>query len=351
MTNDMKSPKRPKKLLMAALPVALVLVGGYAWLGAGRYEETENASVRQARISVVPELSGRVTEVFVHDNQMIQKGAALFQIDPESYKFALAQSDAALAQAKIGVEQLRASYRVALSKVSQAADEADYLRSELDRQSNLTKRGAATDSSLDKARYASSAANEALLAAKQGVTAALAALGGDAEIKTAEHPSVQAAQVARDKAAWQLDQTIVHAPADGLIYQAASFKPGQFATAGASAFTLVETGDTWIEANFKETQLTNIAPGQTASIELDIFPDRELRAVVEAVGAGTGAEFALLPAQNATGNWVKVTQRVPVRLRLLPEEDMTGLRAGLSAKVTVDTDHETRLDELVAKAE
>lgn len=351
MTNEMTSPKRPKKLLMASVPILIVLGGAYAWLGAGRYEITENAAIRQARISVVPDLSGRVTEVFVRDNQTITKGAPLFQIDPEIYKFALQQSDAALAQAKIGVEQLRAGYKVAMSKVTLAADEADYLRGELARQSNLTKRGAATDSALDKARYASNAADEALAAAKQGVEAALAALGGDAEIKTAEHPSVQAAQVARDKAAWQMDQTIVRAPADGLIYQASSFKPGQFATAGASAFTLVETGDTWIEANFKETQLTNITPGQAATIELDIFPDRDFKAVVEAVGAGTGAEFALLPAQNATGNWVKVTQRVPVRLRLLDGEDMTGLRVGLSAKVTVDTDHKTRLDELVTKAE
>lgn len=351
MTTEIKSSKRPNKLLMASVPALIVVVGAYVWLGAGRYETTENAAVRQARISVVPDLSGRVTQVFVHDNQTITKGAPLFQIDPEMYKFALQQSDAALAQSIIGVEQLRAAYKVAVSKVALAGDEADYLRGELTRQTNLTKRGAASDSALDKARYASIAADEANAAAEQGVGAALAALGGDADIKTAEHPSVQSAQVARDKAAWQLGQTIVRAPADGLIYQASSFKPGQFATAGTSAFTLVETGDTWIEANFKETQLTHITPGQIAEIELDIFPDRELKAVVEAVGAGTGAEFALLPAQNATGNWVKVTQRVPVRLRLLEGDDLTGLRAGLSAKVKVDTDHKTRLDTLVLKAE
>jgi membrane fusion protein (multidrug efflux system) len=232
-----------------------------------------------------------------------------------------------------------------------AEDEADYLRSEYARQTNLTKRGAASDSALDKARYSSSAADEALAAAKQGVEAALAALGGDAQIKTAEHPSVQAAQVARDKAAWQLEQTIVRAPADGLIYQASSFKPGQFATAGSSAFTLVETSDTWIEANFKETQLTNMSIGQAAEIEFDAFPGRTLSAVVAAIGAGTGAEFSVLPAQNATGNWVKVTQRVPVRLHVLADEDVSDLRIGLSAHVTVDTDHKTRLDELVAKAE
>ena len=348
---DTKPSKRPNKLLLAALPVALVLGGTYAWLSAGRYEATENAAIQQARISVAPDLSGRVTEVFVHDSEIVTKGEPLFRIDPESYQFALAQADAALAQAQIGVEQLRAAYRVAKAQVTLAQDEADYLRGELDRQTSLTKRGAASDSSLDKARYAANAANETLAAAKQGVEAALAALGGDAEIKTEDHPSVRAAQVARDKAAWQLEQTTVRAPADGLVYQASSFKPGKFAAAGSAAFTLVETDDTWIEANFKETQLTNIAAGQTAEIELDIFPDREFKAVVEAIGAGTGAEFSLLPAQNATGNWVKVTQRVPVRLRLVDGSDTQGLRAGLSAHVTVDTAHQTKLGELVAKAE
>jgi membrane fusion protein (multidrug efflux system) len=346
-----KSSKRPNKALMAALPVALIVGGAYMWLSAGRFESTENAAVQQARISVAPQLSGRVTEVFVGDNQMVEKGAPLFRIDPESYKFALAQADAALAQAQIGVEQLRAAHRLAETQVTLARDEAAYLKTEFTRQTNLTQRGAASDSSLDKARYASAAADEALAAAQQGVQAALAALGGDADIKTENHPTVRAAQVARDQAAWQLDQTLVRAPTDGLVYQASSFKPGQFASTGSSAFTLVETADTWIEANFKETQLTNIEIGQTAEVEFDIFPDRHFDAVVDAIGAGTGAEFSLLPAQNATGNWVKVTQRVPVRLRLIDGAATAGLRTGLSAHVTVDTTHDSKLGALIAKAE
>jgi membrane fusion protein (multidrug efflux system) len=140
----------------------------------------------------------------------------------------------------------------------------------------------------------------------------------------------------------------VKAPADGVVYKADSFKPGQFVAAGSPLFTLVETGDTWIEANFKETQIGQMAPGQRATVEFDTFPGRDYTATIEAVGAGTGAEFSILPAQNATGNWVKVTQRVPVRLRLEPGADLAGLRAGLSAAVTVDTHADTRLDTLIS---
>lgn len=343
--------KKPKKLLMAALPLALVAGGAYVWLETGRYESTENAAVQQARITVASSLSGRVTEVFITDNAKVKAGDPLFRIDPQPYQLALAQADAALAQARLGVEQLRAAYRVAQAQEKVAQDTADYLQAELERQQAITKRGAGTQSDLDAARHDASSAQESLAAAKQGVEAALAALGGNADIETDQHPTVQAAQVARDRAAYNLGISTVVAPADGVIYKADSFKPGQFVTAGASLFSLVETGDTWIEANFKETQIGKMAPGQSAEIDFDTFPGKTFEGVVAAVGAGTGAEFSILPAQNATGNWVKVTQRVPVMVRLAPGTVMPDLRAGLSASVTVDTRAETNLDALVSQVE
>ncbi|MBD3785718.1 MAG: HlyD family secretion protein [Sphingomonadales bacterium] len=342
--------KKPKTWLMAALPAVLIAGGGYLWLGAGRYETTENAAVQIARISVASDLSGRVTQSFVQDSTAVTAGDPLFTVDPQPYQLALAQADAALAQARLGVEQLRAAYRLAVAQEQVARDNADYLAAELKRQEEITGRGAGTGSALDAARHAASAATETLAAARQSVQAALAALGGDPGIETDQHPSVQAAQVARDQAAYDLSLTTVTAPTDGILYKAASFKPGQFVSAGSPLFTLVETGDLWIEANFKETQLTNIRPGQTAEVTFDTFPGEEFTAVIETVGAGTGAEFSLIPAQNATGNWVKVTQRVPVRLRLLGEAPPEGLRVGLSAHVTVDTHAETRLDALMAHA-
>jgi membrane fusion protein (multidrug efflux system) len=148
---------------------------------------------------------------------------------------------------------------------------------------------------------------------------------------------VLAALAMRDKAAWQLGLTTVRAPSDGVISQASSFKPGQMVSAGTSLFTLVETEDSWIEANFKETQLTHMKVDQTAQVRIDAFPDTPLHATVESIGAGTGAEFSLLPAQNATGNWVKVTQRIPVRLKLENDAMADRLRTGMSANVEVDT--------------
>ncbi len=173
--------------------------------------------------------------------------------------------------------------------------------------------------------------------AKQGIESAKAALGGNPDIETDKHPTVLAALAARDKAAYDLDQTTVQAPADGIIAQASSFKVGQFVGVGTPLFSLVETDDTWIDANFKETQLTHMKPGQKADVVLDTYPDKTFEATVQAVGAGTGAEFSLLPAQNATGNWVKVTQRIPVRLQLTDPDAKLALRTGMSATVTVDT--------------
>jgi len=341
--------KKPKKWLMAALPVLLIAGGAFAWLDAGRYESTENASAQQARISVASDISGRVTQVYVADSATVQAGDPLFQVDPQPYTLALAKADAALAQTRLTVEQLRAAYRVAAAQEKVAQDSVDYLASELTRQETITQRGAGTESALDAARHSANAARETLAAAKQGVEAALAALGGDPTIATDDHPTVRAAQVARDTAAYDLSLTTVKAPANGIVYKADSFKPGQFVNAGGSLFTLVETGDTWVQANFKETQITNIAPGQTATVEFDTFPGRAYTAVVEAVGAGTGSEFSILPAQNATGNWVKVTQRVPVRLRLAGGSEFEGLRSGLSASVTVDTRAETHLGMLLSQ--
>lgn len=352
-TAPQKAPPRktPRKLLMAALPLLILAGGIWVWLDSGRYESTENAALQQARLSVASDLSGRVTDVYVADGRTVQSGAPLFRVDPQPYELALAQSDAALAQARLGVDQLRASYRQALAQQKIAQDNANYYSAELKRQQAITGRGAGTESALDAARHSANAALESLSGAQQAVQAALAALGGDPEIATNDHPSVRAAQVARDKAAYNLSLTTVKAPADGIIYKADSFKPGQFVTAGAALFSLVETGDIWVVANFKETQIGKMQTGQTATVAFDTFPGREFEAVIEAIGAGTGAEFSILPAQNATGNWVKVTQRVPVRLRFDKDQALDGLRSGLSAEVTVDTRARTRLDALISRTE
>lgn len=333
-------PKRSRRtLVMLAVPLVLALGGGYVWLTGGRYQETENANLRQAKVTVSAEAAGRIVEVDISDNTAVKAGDRLFVVDPEPYRIALSQADASLAAARLSVEQLRAAYGQAVAQERVAASEVTYLQSQYERAAGLTRKGISAQSSLDEAQRDLDRAEEQHRAAVQGIESARAALGGNPDIRTDGHPSVLAAQSARDKAAFDLARTTVVAPADGVISQASSFKVGQFVTTGTPLFSLVETGDTWVEANFKETQLTHLRPGQSAEVTLDTYPDVTFHATVESIGAGTGAEFSLLPAQNATGNWVKVTQRIPVRLKLDTQgKGDAPVRTGMSATVEVDTE-------------
>ncbi|PBB91571.1 hypothetical protein CK215_14910 [Mesorhizobium sp. WSM3864] len=338
------APAAPRKkrrtgrfLLMVALPLALLAGGAYVWVTGGRYQETENANLQQARISIASDTAGRIVQVGIADNQTVKAGDLLFVIDPEPYKIALAQADAAVAAARLNVEQLRAAYSQAMAQQKSAKSEVDYAQSQYDRAADLAEKGINAKSSLDEARNDLDKAKQQLAVAEQGIISAKAALGGNPDIETDKHPSVMSALAARDKAAYNLSQTTVKAPSNGIVYQASSFKVGQYVSVGTPLFALVETDDTWIDANFKETQLTNMKPGQKAEIVVDTYPGRTFEATVKAIGAGTGAEFSLLPAQNATGNWVKVTQRIPVRLELTDPDAKMALRTGMSATVTVDT--------------
>ena len=335
------APKKKRRMgrffLMFALPAALIIGGGYVWVTGGRYQETENANLQQAKVSIASDTAGRIVQVAITDHQMVKQGDLLFTIDPEPYRIALAQADAAVAAARLNVEQLRAAYSQSMAQEKSASSEVDYAQSQYDRAADLAQKGINAKSSLDEARNDLDKAKQQVAVAQQGIVSAKAALGGNPDIETDKHPTVMAALAARDKAAYDLAQTTVKAPADGVISQASSFKVGQFVGSGTPLFSLVETNDTWIDANFKETQLTNMKPGQKAEIVVDTYPGKTFEATVKAIGAGTGAEFSLLPAQNATGNWVKVTQRIPVRLELTDPDAKMALRTGMSASVTVDT--------------
>ena len=332
-----KKRRMGRFLLMLVLPAALVIGGGYVWVTGGRYQETENANLQQAKVSIASDTAGRIVQVAISDHQMVKQGDLLFTIDPEPYRIALAQADAAVAGARLNVEQLRAAYSQSTAQEKSASSEVDYAQSQYDRAADLAQKGINAKSSLDEARNDLDKAKQQVAVAQQGIISAKAALGGNPDIETDKHPTVMAALAARDKAAYDLARTTVKAPADGVISQASSFKVGQFVGSGTPLFSLVETDDTWIDANFKETQLTNMKPGQKADIVVDTYPGKTFEATVKAIGAGTGAEFSLLPAQNATGNWVKVTQRIPVRLELTDPDAKMALRTGMSASVTVDT--------------
>ncbi len=336
---DKPAPK-PRRLgriaLMAAVPLVLAAVGAYFWLTGGRYEDTDNAYVQQAKVSISADVAGRIASVAVSENQVVAAGDVLFTIDAEPYRTALEQADAALATARVNVAQLKVAYGTAEAQLAAAEQTLAIRQAAFERKNALVQGGTASDAALDDAKLALDTAQNAVTAAHQQVASAAAALTGDPDIEIDRHPAVRAARAARDSAARNLERTQVRAPADGMISQVASLNAGQFVATGSTIASLVVTGSAWIEANFKETQLAALHAGLPVAVKVDAYPDVVFTGKLDSISAATGSEFALIPAQNATGNWVKVTQRVPVRIAVTPVAGKV-LRAGMSAVVSVDT--------------
>jgi len=343
-------PKRRRSLrlvLMLVVPLAIALGGGYLWLTGGRFVSTDNAYLEQNRVAITADQSGRIVDVAVRENQAVKKGDLLFKIDPQPYQIALDQADAAVAAARLQVEQLRSSWQQAVAEQKSAEETLDYQQKVFARQQDLLKRGVSSNADFDAAENNLRNAEQAVALAKEKVSGALTALGGNPDLPTDQHPSVMQAQAARASAALALEQTAVYAPADGVVSQTDRLRVGQYVTNPAMAptvlMTLVETSTAYVEANFKETDLTHMRVGQPATITFDAYPDQTFQAQVESIDAGTGSAFSLLPAQNASGNWVKVVQRVPVRLKIEGDLDIAAVPAGLSASVDVDTGHRRTL--------
>jgi membrane fusion protein (multidrug efflux system) len=328
-----------RRLLMFVVPLIVLVAGGYMWLVSGRYASTDNAYVQQDVVAIVTEVAGRVTDVAVTENQPVKAGDLLFRIDPQSYKIALDQAEAAVGAARLKVEQDRATFRESEAALAAARDNLQYQQTVYDRVAKLARTGTAARSQLDEAQNALRTARQAVAQGEQAAAGALAALAGNPQIATDEHPNVRQAIAQRDKAALDLSHAELRAPVTGVVSQTDRLQQGQYLPAGSTALALVDAGDSWIEANFKETDLTHMRPGQPVTMSIEAYPDVKLKGQIASIGAGTGSEFSLLPAQNATGNWVKVVQRVPVRISIQNAPADLPLRAGLSASVEVDTGH------------
>ncbi|MBV9510612.1 MAG: HlyD family secretion protein [Caulobacteraceae bacterium] len=327
--------------IMGAVVVVALLIGLVVYLTGGRYENTDDASIQGATISIAPSISGRVIAVKVKDNQEVRAGETLFQIDGRSFQTAYAQASAALANARLQVEQLKATYQQRQADEKAAEDNLKYLTGEAARQKALVAAGTSTQSQATAAANQADQARQALAAAQQQAAAALAALGGDADIPVDQHPTVRQAQAEVATAGLNQSYINVVAPQDGVVTKVEQLQVGDYVNAGAPVFSMV-SNDIWVEAEFKENQLEYMRPGQHAKVKIDAYPDQKFDAKVIAISPGTGSSFSLLPPENATGNWVKVTQRVPVRLEFAPRPDVP-LESGLSATVTVDTLHHRRL--------
>ncbi|MDQ8758163.1 HlyD family secretion protein [Sphingosinicella sp. LHD-64] len=326
--------KRPWRLiLMLSVPLLLAAFGGYMWLTSGRYVSTDNAYVQQDMVSVAPEISGTVGEVFVRENQRVRRGDLLFRIDQRPYRIALANAEAQIRAAEVQVAQASAQVAGTGADIQGAQANLQYAEQNFARYEALVQRGFTTRTAYDNAMHDVEEARERLANARSAAVTARSALTGGG---VAEQPSVQAARVARDQALLNLARTEVRAPADGIVTQTDRLQTGNAAVSGVPAVTIVRSATTYVEANYKETDLTNMYVGQPAEVELDAYPGVRVHGHVQSIGAGTGSQFSILPAQNATGNWVKVTQRVPVRIAVDADPGRP-LIAGLSADVTVDT--------------
>lgn len=327
-------PKWRTRTLMFSLPLALAAVGGWFWMTSGQNVSTDNAYIKQDIVSVSSDVAGRIVSVNVRENQIVKAGQLLFTVDPDPYKVALAQADAQIATAQVHVAELQSEYRGTGADIYGARSDVAFAQEEYARQRELMARGFTTKARLQGAENALQSAQAKLRNALAEADNARAALATGAQVPGV-NPQLAAARAQRDKAALDLARTHIHAPVSGRISQSGRLQVGQMMITGLPAVSVVINDRSWVEANFKESQLDHMRPGQAATIRFDAYPGLKLKGHVESIGAGTGSEFSVLPAQNANGNWVKVTQRVPVRIAI---DDISPRQmiAGLSAEVTVD---------------
>lgn len=333
--------------LMLFGPIVVLLAAGWWYLTTGRYVSTDDAYIQAARVSISTDVSGRVAQIDVRDNERVKAGEVLFSLDQRPFRIAVEEAKAQLAAVRLQIEAMKATYRE--KKADAAATEATliYQQRELERQQRLLASGTASQAQYDQSNHAYKIAREQLASKEQDVASALASLGGNPDIPVNQHPMVQHAQAALDRAELNLSYTVIHAPENGIVTKVEQLQAGDYVNASTSLFSLMSTDRVWVEANFKETELTHMRPGQAATVEVDTYPDLAFPARVQSLSPGTGLTFSLLPAENATGNWVKVVQRLPVRLSFDKLDPDRLLAAGLSVTVEVDTEfHRPWLDRI-----
>jgi membrane fusion protein, multidrug efflux system len=321
--------------LMLIVPLGLAAAGWFYWSGQQGKVSTDNAYVQQDMIAVSGEVSGRIVEVLVAEGDHVEAGDLLFRIDSEPFQLQMAQTAAAIATAQANVETMSQDSDMTGVDIAAAREDIAYARSRLERQQALWDRGFTTKADYDAAQHQVAQAEEALHQAEARQREARARLARGAAVPGRD-PRIAAAEAQQANVALSLRRTEVRAPMSGRVAQADRLQQGQQLVQNLPVLTLVADGTTYVEANFKETDLAEMAVGQPAEVHFDAYPDLVLRGHVASIGAGTGSEFSVLPAQNATGNWVKVTQRVPVRIAL-DQASPRPLIAGLSTEVTVFT--------------
>jgi membrane fusion protein (multidrug efflux system) len=341
--------RRPRRLirplLLAAVPTAVALVGLYWYAMSGRYVSTENAYVKADMVAVSPDIDGRVVAVEVAENQFVRQSDVLFRLDPEPFQIALDMAESKLLAVRNDIEGSRAAFHQIEAEIGEARERVRFYAQQAERQRELQGRGIATEVRLEEAEVELMAARQRVVALQQKLRTVLAALGGDPARAAELHPLYRQAEAERGMAALDLEDTVVRAPVDGVVSRM-RLQPGEWLEEGEPAFSIINPATTWIEANLKETQLEHVEVGQQVEIAVDAYPESLWIGEVASISPATGAEFALIPPQNATGNWVKVVQRLPVRIAVAPGQDQPPLRAGMTVSVSIDTEREPELARL-----
>ena len=325
-----------RTVFLIVIPLLAICVGLYLYAAGGRYVSTDNAYVKANVIIISPEVSGRVTSVLVVDNQAVEANDVLLQLDSSPLEITLNRARAQMAVIRTELESLRADYGETVVQEQLAKDKVRYLDRRYKRQRKLLKQGLSSEEKHDEAKHDLQVARREVQIIEQRVQRVLAQLAGNERLPVDQHPRYLTAQTTYDQAAVDLKATTIRAPASGIVSNM-KLQVGEYAQAGKPVFSLIQNQPIWIEANLKETQLTHIQPGQQATIVVDAYPDKIWESVVSSIAPATGAEFSILPPQNASGNWVKVVQRIPINLVITDQAGGPQLRAGMTVSVRIDT--------------
>lgn len=334
-----------RRLLMIGGVALVAVISLGLWLFGGRYVGTDDAYIHAAQLMVSTDVSGLVRDVNVRQGQHVKTGQVLFRIDPRQFQIALDNAKANLAQTRLTLMSMKDDYARMLKDIAAQQSQVAWNKVTFDRYANLLKLNSIAPAQYDQARFTLATSQSTLASLKEQADVQLAKLGGSISTPVEQLPQYQAAKAQVDEAQRQLDHTVVRAPFDGVVTEVDSLQPGTLVVSALSAFTttsavgLVSTKDLWVEANMKETDLTHVHRGQPVDVTLDTYPGRTWKAEVDSISPATGSDFSVLPAENASGNWVKVTQRVTVKIKLDLRPGDPPLRAGMSAYVSIDTGH------------
>jgi membrane fusion protein (multidrug efflux system) len=330
------------------LPLVAAIAGITFYLNGGRYVTTDDAYVGAQKVLITPDISGKIEKVVVKEGQQVREGDVLFEIDPVPFRLAVAQAKATLAQAKVTYDNLVADLRI-YSQMSELAQQGvDLKRRDVDRKNALVKNNFGSQLDLDNSATGLVTASAQMELLRQKIATATAQLLGNPALPVEEFPPYAQARAALDQAERNLDHTVMRAPMPGVATQVDQIQLGRFVMAGGPVFSIIDVSNPWVDANPKESDFTYVAVGQSVTLDVDAFPNHLFKGTVGSLSPGTGAQFAILPPQNATGNFVKVVQRVPVRIYFDKDDKFVRkLKAGMSVYATIDTNHRRSLASLL----